>query len=75
MKGAIVNKWVTIILQSCGVLLHIANIYSGMVPAKWQTLVAAVIAFLQGVEGLIAHYYNPDGSPAQVSWSPIRSTK
>jgi hypothetical protein len=38
------------------------NMYSGFIPAKYQDKIAIGIGMAQGGIGVVAHYYNPDGT-------------
>ena len=57
---------VTVVLQVIGLALQVANAYSAIVPAQDKMAVAAVIAALQGVQGVLAHYQQPPQGPTQL---------
>jgi hypothetical protein len=61
---------VNFIVQILGVALQGANFFSGMVPAEYQPVLAAVVTIIQGVSALLAHFKNPDGTPAAVAYRP-----
>jgi hypothetical protein len=42
----------------------------GIVPAKYQPVIAAVIALISAMLGLVHQFYNPDGTKAQLPWVP-----
>jgi hypothetical protein len=44
------------------------NLFGGIVPAKYQPLVAFVLGFSQLGLALYNHYYNPDGTSAKVAY-------
>jgi len=58
------------LLQFLGFAAQGANLLTGLVPPKYQPLVALGISVLQGVTAWIGHNYNPDGSPASVADIP-----
>ena len=51
-----------VIYQGLLLVLHAINVYGGVVPAKYQAIVAAALAFTQAALGLYNHYYAPDGT-------------
>ena len=57
---------VTIVAQVIGLVLQVANAYSTIVPDNDKMAVAAVIAALQGVQGVLAHYQQPPQGPTQL---------
>lgn len=64
------TKTFTIIAQIVGIILQLGNALSGVVPPKYQFLVAGIIGVLQAVQGMLAHSYNPDGTPATQPYVP-----
>lgn len=58
------------ILQGLAVSLQLVNQYGALVPAKWQGYVMAGVTVSQGVAGILAHFANPDGTPAAVAYVP-----
>lgn len=53
----------TVILQGLAIVLQILNGFNVMaLPTKWQYGFTAVLAGLQGLQGVIAHYYTPAGT-------------
>jgi hypothetical protein len=59
---------VNVIIQAVASVLHLANLANHIVPAKYKFWVAGVIMICQGLTGILAHYKNPDGTPASVSY-------
>lgn len=53
-----------LVFQIVATLGQIFSVVSGMIPGKYQVLVATIIGALQAVVGVVAHNYNPDGTPA-----------
>ena len=62
------SKAFTIVFQVIGVVLQLGNAMSGVVPKDYQFLTAGIIGILQAIQGILAHYYNPDGTPAAVPY-------
>lgn len=55
-------------IQAIGTATQLANVASGFVPPSKQPLVASAVGLLQAASGLLAHFRNPDGTPAQVAY-------
>lgn len=55
---------INIIIQALGTVLQVLNLVSGMIPPKYQWLVAGLVGIIQAVTGMLAHWSNPDGTPA-----------
>ena len=51
-----------LIVQAIGVAAQIANQVTPVVPPKYQGVAAGVIAILQGVTAILAHYSTPAGT-------------
>lgn len=52
----------TIVAQALAVLLQILNGFNvASLPTKWQYGFMIALAALQGLQGVIAHYYTPSG--------------
>jgi hypothetical protein len=45
-----------------------ANAVSGMLPPKQQAGLAVIVGAIQGIVAAIAHFRNPDGTPASVAY-------
>jgi hypothetical protein len=54
-------------------LLQILNFESGVVPPKYMPFVTAGLSIIQGLLALYNHFFNPDGTPAAVSWTGGKS--
>lgn len=59
---------VTIIIQVLLGLIQIGNYMTNIVSDKWKPVVMGVVALCQIVQARLAHSYNPDGTPASVSY-------
>lgn len=57
-----------LVFQTLASIVQLGNQVSGLVPAKYQPAVALVVALAQGAVAWRSHYFNPDGSPASVSY-------
>lgn len=55
--------------QVIGTIGQAINTASGLVPTKYQFWVSAVLGLLQLVSGVLAHFSNPDGTPASVPYT------
>jgi hypothetical protein len=65
LKGLSKMKLSTsLVFQALAIVAHGINQISGLVPPKYQWLVAGAIGILQGINVIGAHFYNPDGTPA-----------
>jgi hypothetical protein len=57
------NLWINLGLQLVGVVGNFLATSNGAIPAKWSPVISAA----QAVVGVIAHYYNTDGTPQSVA--------
>jgi hypothetical protein len=55
---------INVIVQLLGVLLQLYNQLSGMIPSGYKEIIALVVGIIQGLVALLAHFTNPDGTPA-----------
>ena len=62
-------RW-NMIAQLVGIILQLYNQYQSVIPEDFKPVVAAVIGILQGIAALVAHYSNPNGTPAVVAYVP-----
>ncbi len=62
------TKVFTIVFQGIAIVLQLWSALGGVVPPKYQALAAGVIGVLQAIQGTLAHYYNPDGTPAATAY-------
>ena len=62
------RRW-TITVQLAGLFAQIV-IPTMPVPPEWRPFMAALVAFAQGAQALLAQHYNPDGTPAECAWRP-----
>ncbi len=58
------SKTFTIIFQVLAMVLQFGSALTDLVTPKWKPLVAGLLGILQAIQGTLAHYYNPDGTPA-----------
>jgi hypothetical protein len=71
LKGQLSMKFSTnMVIQVVATLAQLVNQLGGVVPAKYQTVILAVLSGVQGVAAAIAHYNNPDGTSAKVAYIP-----
>lgn len=64
--NSIMTSNFTKIFQILATIVQIGNVVGSFTPAKWQPVVTGVVSVLQTVQGTVAHYYNPDGTQAEV---------
>lgn len=65
-----------IVVQILMTLMQAYNQISDLLPAKWKDSATLVMGIVQAVVALIAHYSNPDGTPAALKYvAPVKSTK
>jgi hypothetical protein len=61
-------KWVNYLIQAVAMLTQIVNAMGSIFPPKYQGFAAVAIAAVQAIVAAIAHYFNPDGTPAELPW-------
>lgn len=57
---------VNAIVQFLGMLVQVLN--ATEFPTEWKPWVALFVAIIQAVSAILAHYNNPDGTPASVAF-------
>lgn len=68
------QAWQNIVLQVFGSVIQIANV-AGQVPfggGKTQPLIALGAGVIQALAGIVAHWYNPDGTSAKAAYNPAK---
>lgn len=63
------RSWNTI-FQVIAASSQAINLYSPIMPMKWQLWASTVISVAQGTAAIIAHNFNPDGTPAVLPYVP-----
>ncbi len=63
------NRHWTIALQLAGLFAQVV-IPTMPVAPEWKPFFAALVAFAQGAQALLAQHYNPDGTPASRPYQP-----
>jgi hypothetical protein len=66
MKG--LKFSVNAVIQVVGVIGHAAAQLSDVLPPEGKFWASVVLAAAQGVAGVLAHFVNPDGSPATLPY-------
>lgn len=56
--------------QGVATLLQMFNAYGAFLPVKYQALGAGILGGLQLIVAALAHYSNPDGTPAAMPYKP-----
>ncbi len=64
------NLTINSFIQLLGTVGQTLNVVGGFVPADKKMYVAAGIALLQGIAAAVAHFSNPDGTPAALAYAP-----
>lgn len=64
-----IKNW---LLQAGAVLAQSGIILTDLVPAESRAGAVLIVAAVQGVAAVVAHYRNPDGTNARASWQPRR---
>ncbi len=59
-----VNK----ILQVTGVIIQIVNQFGWFIPEEIKPFIIIEVATIQAIFGVLAHYYNPDGTLSGTAW-------
>jgi hypothetical protein len=75
MKGAGMTAKAHGAIHAILMALQAANIgdiagYTHVLPPKYATAALFLVAAVQALIGVWNHYYNPDGTPAQVAYLP-----
>jgi hypothetical protein len=55
-----------IFAQLVGTAGQLLNVYGGLIPAKYQPVVAAGLGIAQGVAALISHFSNTNGTSQEL---------
>ncbi len=56
---------VNAVIQSLAVVAHILNASVDVLPPRGRLWVMAALSVVQGAVGALAHFSNPDGTPAE----------
>jgi hypothetical protein len=59
---------VNYVIQILGVILQVINQTSDTLPPKGKFWATVIMAVIQGVIGVLAHFSNPDGTPSSVPY-------
>lgn len=62
------KRWWNVVFQTVASVTQLANLYSPFLPPKIQGTVTGILTLAQGTVGVIAHQYNPDGTPAALPY-------
>ena len=58
------NFNINVVIQVLSMILQVLNYATPVVPVKYQVFVTFAIAVVQALSALLAHFKNPDGTPA-----------
>jgi hypothetical protein len=59
-----------IIIQSLAMVMQILNQTLDLLSPKNKSYALVAISVLQVVTGVLAHFYNPNGTPASTAYNP-----
>lgn len=62
------KRLTNILIQVLVTITQVANILNPFMSEDMKLVVAVFLAVTQGLTSIIAHEFNPDGTPAQVPW-------
>jgi hypothetical protein len=57
-----------LVVQILGTIAQALNALGDLAPVKYKFAIASIVGIVQAISGLIAHYSNPDGTPATVAY-------
>ncbi len=60
------------VIQCLALLAQGLNVFAHIWPASAQPYVLFIVFLIQGASAIIAHNYNPDGTPAKVAYLPAK---
>jgi hypothetical protein len=63
-----INK--NIVIQACAMALQYLNVLLPIAPEKYKVWITVSIALVQATVAGLAHYSNPDGTPATTAYKP-----
>lgn len=61
---------VNVVIQILATVVQAANAASSLFPPARQAEIAAGVGVVQAVSAFLAHFSNPDGSPASEPYNP-----
>ncbi|UOF76906.1 hypothetical protein [Bacteriophage sp.] len=64
------NVVVNVIVQILAILTALGAEITSFVPEKWKPLAVGIGSIVAAVAGIIAHYYNPNGTSAKEAYRP-----
>jgi hypothetical protein len=60
---------INIVVQVLAVALQVGNYILPVVPASTKPTISAILGIIQLIIGVVAHGFNPDGSPATLPYA------
>jgi hypothetical protein len=61
---------VNAVIQALGSALVVTQMVTGFIPPKYAAWGAAAVTTIQSLTAILAHFRNPDGTPARVAYEP-----
>lgn len=52
----------TKIFQAIASVVQITNLVTAFIPAEYKPVLSGFLTILQGIQAIMAHYHNPDGT-------------
>lgn len=65
------KRWWNIVLQVAATTGQLAQLYHPFIPPQYAIPIQLGVSVLQGTVGVIAHNFNPDGTPAVLPFVPV----
>lgn len=59
-----------VLFQIAALIVQLGNIASQYLPLKYQAIVMLAVGIAQSFVAFRAHYFNPDGTPAEKPYDP-----
>ena len=59
-----------LVIQILGLIVQGANAMGALLPPEYQAGLAVIVGLIQAIVAAIAHFSNPDGTPAAVAYLP-----
>ena len=64
------KRWWNIAFQVAATAGQLAQVYDPIIPPPYGGMAQGIAALIQATVGIIAHNFNPDGTPSQAPYIP-----
>jgi hypothetical protein len=61
---------INVAIQALGTVAQLVNQTSDLLPPKPRFWATVALSAIQGLTAVLAHFANPDGTPARTAWVP-----